>query len=81
MISRVHNNEFSYFSNFRPISALSEKKGMSPEIIRIPLIDALVMGLWNGHAILMIIGRCKNLWAKICEKIVKKSEIFTKKLL
>jgi len=54
---------------------------MSPEIITVLLMDALVMGLWNGHAISMLIGRCKNLWAKICEKIVKKSEIFTKKLL
>ena len=54
---------------------------MSSEIITVPLIDALVMGLWDGHAISMLMGRCKNLWAKIFEKIVKKSEIFTKKLL
>jgi len=54
---------------------------MSSEIITVPLIDALVIGLWDGHAILMLKGRCINLWAKICEKIVKKSEIFTKKLL
>jgi len=54
---------------------------MSPEIITVPLMDALVMGLWDRHAILMLMGRYKNLWAKICEKIVKKSEIFTKKLL
>ena len=80
-MSRVHNYEFSYFSNFRPISASSKKKGMSSEIITVPLIDALVMGLWDGHAISMLMGRCKNLWAKICEKIVKKFEIFTKKLL
>ena len=57
------------------------EKGMSPEIITVPLMNALVMGLWNGHAISMLIGRCENLWTKICEKIVKKSEIFTKKLL
>ena len=57
------------------------EKGMSPEIITVPLMNALVMGLWNGHAISMLIGPCKNLWAKICEKIVKKSEDFTTKLL
>ena len=43
--------------------------------------DALVSGLWDRHTILLITGRCKNLWAEICEKIVKKSKILTKKLL
>ena len=30
--------------------------------------DALVSGLWDRHTILLITGRCKNLWAEICEK-------------
>ena len=72
---------FRVFQIFDQFPHHLRKKGMSSEIITVPLIDALVMGLWDGHAISMLMGRCKNLWAKICEKIVKKSEIFTKKLL
>ena len=52
---------------------------MSSEIITVPLIDALVMGLWDGHAISMLMGRCKNLWAKICEKKREKIRIFYEK--
>ena len=73
--------DFRIFQLFNQFPHCLKKKGMSSEIIPVPFMDALVMGLWDGHPISMLLVRCKNLWAKICEKIVKKSEIFTKKLL
>ena len=52
---------------------------MSSKIITVPLMDALVMCLWDGHTISMLMGRCKNLWTKICEKNREKNRNFYEK--
>ena len=64
-----------------PIFALSKKKGLSPEIIKLSQNASLISVVWNRHAKLILLGHYKNLWAKIFEKIVKKSQILAKKPL